>query len=75
MVRGTGFHPGERVTLVVTTGSRVTRTVTAGVRGGFTVRMTSISVGTCAGYSVRAIGSMGSRATMRIIPECADLQP
>jgi hypothetical protein len=75
MVRGTGFHPGERVTLVVTAGSRVTRTITAGVRGGFTLRMTSVNLGSCAGYSVRATGSMGSRASMRIIPECPDLQP
>jgi hypothetical protein len=75
MVRGTGFHPGERVTLAITTRARVTRTVIAGPRGGFTLRMTSINLGACAGYAVRATGSMGSRTSMRIIPECPDLQP
>lgn len=72
-VRGTHFKPHERMRVTVTTSSGVgAHTLLAGAAGGFLTRFTSITLGTCASYTVRATGSLGSRATLRVVPECAN---
>lgn len=72
-VRGTHFKPHERVRVAVTTSAGAgVHTVTAGEAGGFLTRYTLISLGTCAAYTVRVTGNLGSRATVRVMPECAN---
>jgi hypothetical protein len=72
-VRGTHFKPHEHVRVAVTTSAAVgVHTVIAGEAGGFLTRYTQISLGACATYTVRATGNLGSRATVRVIPECAN---
>ena len=72
-VRGTHFKPYEHVRVAVTTsaGGGV-HSVVAGTAGGFLTRYQQISLGACATYTVRATGSLGSRATVRVIPDCAN---
>jgi len=74
-VRGTGFRIGERVSIVVNARNRASRTVTAGVAGGFLARMPAVELGSCPAYAVQARGSRGSRASLKVVPECAALQP
>jgi len=69
-VRGSHFKPGERVRIVVQAEDGGTKTVTAGALGGFVARFPGVSIGSCAAYVVRAFGSAGSRATLRVMPEC-----
>jgi hypothetical protein len=45
-----------------------TKTITAG--GGFKVTFTSLSIGSCDAYSVRAKGNRGSIAFLKVRPEC-----
>lgn len=72
-VLGTHFKPHEHVRLsVVTSAGAGTRTLTAGEAGGFLTRFSAITLGTCASYTVRATGSLGSRAMIRVVPECAN---
>jgi hypothetical protein len=63
-VRGKEFVPGERVrvTLKLVLGKTMTRRVTAGRRGGFVVNFGEVN--TCNGFTVGAIGSRNSRATL-----------
>jgi hypothetical protein len=74
-VDGTGFRSSERIRVTVRALNRVTRIVTAGSAGRFEVRMRAVKLGTCPAFAIRAIGSQGSRATLKIIPVCANLQP
>jgi hypothetical protein len=62
-VRGSGFRPRERVTLLVSAGpgKSTRRRVTAGPRGGFTVRLPR-AAGTSEALVVQAVGNRGSRA-------------
>ena len=69
-VRGSGFRAGERVALVVRAHNRLAKTVTAGSRGRFRARMPRVRLGTCGAFIVRASGSMGGRAVLRVMPEC-----
>ncbi len=69
-VHGVGFAPGERVTIVAQAAGRHVKVVTAGEDGTFTVRF-DISLGVCPAYIVSAVGSRGSRASMRLVRECA----
>ena len=70
-VRGAAFHAGERVVVVVATGEqRASKQVTAGTAGRFVVRFPSIHLASCAAYTVRAVGSQGSRAGLKVMPEC-----
>jgi hypothetical protein len=77
VVRGSGFAGGERVHVVVLAGGRFERTVTASADGGLAVRFPDATVDRCTGYSVRAVGNQGSRASLlpKIQPACAPLQP
>lgn len=58
-VIGRGFKPGERV--VVSTGTK-RKSVTANSRGRFVVRFAALR---CAGGTIVAVGSKGSRASTR----------
>jgi len=72
-VRGTHFKPYEHVRVAVTTSAGVgVHSVVAGTTGGFLTRYLQISVGACGSYTVRATGNLGSRATVRVMPECAN---
>jgi hypothetical protein len=74
-VRGTSFRSHERVAVTVSAKSTRTKTVTTGARGGFRVTFTSLSVGTCQAYAVRAKGNRGSVAFLKVTPECAPSGP
>lgn len=70
-VRGSGFHPGERVLVVVVSGGdRASKRVVAGTTGRFVVRFPAVQLNSCAAYTVRTVGSEGSRAVARAMPEC-----
>jgi hypothetical protein len=70
-VRGTGFVPGERVRVTVDAGAAVTRRVLAGTAGGFVARFRTITLSWCTAYVVRAVGSSGDTAIVRVrAPEC-----
>jgi hypothetical protein len=70
-VRGAGFVAREHVRVVVTANGSATRWATASAGGAFTLRFPTVRLGACAAYAVRAYGSHGSRAVIRIRPECA----
>jgi hypothetical protein len=69
-VHGVGFAPGERVTVVAQAAGRHVKVVTAGEDGTFTV-LFDVSLGVCPAYIVRATGSRGSHASVRLVRECA----
>ncbi len=69
-VHGVGFAPGERVTIVAQAAGRHVKVVTAGEDGTFTIRF-DVSLGICPVYIVSATGSRGSRASLRLVRECA----
>jgi hypothetical protein len=69
-VHGVGFAPGERVTVMAQAAGRYVKVVTAGEDGTFTVRF-DVSLGICPAYIVRATGSRGSHASVRLVRECA----
>jgi hypothetical protein len=74
-VRGTGFRPGEHVTLRLAAANKLTRVVAADALGRFVRRVTLLKVNeTCASYFVSARGSMGSVAVLKVVPECPNLQ-
>jgi hypothetical protein len=75
IVRGWNFHAGEHVKVVVHAGNHVTKNVTAGAAGGFVVRMKTVRIGDCPRYGVRATGDKGSRASFKLVSECANLAP
>jgi hypothetical protein len=69
-VHGVGFAPGERVTIVAQAAARHVKVVTAGEDGTFTVRF-DVSLGVCPAYIVSATGSCGSRASLKLVRDCA----
>jgi hypothetical protein len=70
-VHGSGFVPGERVTVTVTAKQRVVRRAVAGARGAFTTRFATVDLTKCSAYFVRAAGSRGSVVTKKVSPQCA----
>jgi hypothetical protein len=74
-VRGTGFHASERVTITVSAKSTHAKTVTANRLGNFRATFRGFPIGYCEAYSVRARGNRGSRALLKVIPECAPQGP
>ena len=74
-VRGTGFHGGERVSITVSAKSVRKKAVTANRLGTFRATFRGFSIGYCDPYTVRAKGSRGSSAFLRVIPECAPSGP
>ncbi len=75
-LRGVGFQPREHVRVVVVAGStRSVKKVVATTLGRFTVRVRG-DVNACAGFSATAVGSEGTRATLKRPPgQCPALQP
>jgi hypothetical protein len=72
-VRGVGFAPKERVRLTATVG-HATRWSRAGSGGAFVLRFSGIAVPSCTAFSVRAFGSTGTRAIVRV-PQLECPQP
>jgi hypothetical protein len=73
MLRGSGFQPREHVRVVVVAGSTqsVHRTI-ATRRGRFVVKLAWVDLSACTGLSIRAVGSDGSKATLKRPPgQCA----
>ena len=74
-VAGNGFVGGERISIAVSARNRVRRTVTAGSGGRFEVRMPAVRLRACPAFALSATGDRGSRASLKIVPACANLQP
>jgi len=72
-VRGTGFHTGEHVRVVVdASDAGAAKRVKAGATGAFVVRFPGVELGSCPIYRVRAVGDMGTSAALTVRPpECA----
>lgn len=72
VIRGVGFAPEERVTVVVAAGPRSSRRVSTNANGAFVARF-KLVLGRCTRYSVQAFGSTGSRARLmpsRVTVDC-----
>ncbi len=64
-LKGTGFKPGENVTVkVLDAGPKVTRRVQADGSGSFVVRL-STRVDRCSGMTATAVGDKGSRTSFQ----------
>lgn len=74
-VRGGGFKSGERVTVTVSAMVTRTKAVNANSHGAFRVTFRGLAIGKCQAYSVVARGNRGSRASAKLIPECAPPPP
>jgi hypothetical protein len=66
VVRGSRFVPRERVRVFVVGG--VSKRVTATRSGAFAARFPNAYLDRCAGYTIRAEGSRGSRAVLKSPP-------
>lgn len=64
-LKGTGFKPGEKVTVKVVDGPRKTMRTTANGSGSFSVRLPA-QVDRCNGMTVVAVGDQGSRASFQL---------
>jgi hypothetical protein len=69
-VRGARFHAGETVTVVAYAGGRHVKRVVAGSTGAFVARFRGVSADVCDGWVVLAAGDRGSRAALKLLPEC-----
>jgi hypothetical protein len=68
-VAGAGFHPAERVVVVLVETAQFSRTVRATRAGTFTVSFDNAPPpARCSGFTVRANGSRGSRAVAKRPP-------
>jgi hypothetical protein len=74
VIRGAGFEPGERVTVVLAAQSRWSKRVTATSSGTFVVRF-KVVLGRCSRYSIQAFGSTGSRARLAPTGVTIDCDP
>jgi hypothetical protein len=65
-VRGTAFHAGERVRVVLrrSVGGPHETEAVAGRSGAFVATFDRMRLNRCAAFSIVAVGSRGSRATM-----------
>jgi hypothetical protein len=74
-VKGSGFKPGEKVSLTLTAGRRFApRTLAASARGALTATWTGKPVlkAGCLAVAVQAVGNRGSVATFKVAGlECA----
>ena len=75
VVRGTGFWAGERVVVTVSITKTFKKTVTATRLGAIRARFTGVAIPNCKFYSVRAKGSRGSTAFLKVMPECPSSGP
>jgi hypothetical protein len=70
-LRGNGFAANERVRVTVSAEISATRRVLTGSGGGFVARFPTITFGYCTASIIRAVGSTGDTAVIRIAaPEC-----
>jgi hypothetical protein len=69
-IRGHRFAPSERVRVVLSLPVRRSRTVVASLSGTFTIRFRDVDLARCALLAVRATGSRGSIAILKIAPTC-----
>ena len=60
VIKGTGFVPGEHVTVKIVDGPKAKRHTTANAQGAFTVRVPT-RFDRCNGMTVSAVGDKGSR--------------
>jgi hypothetical protein len=68
-LRGTGFQPHERVRVTIVAGTtRTVRPTVASASGRFLLRLTTIDINACAGFSTVAVGNRGTRATLKRAP-------
>ncbi len=71
VVQGLSFKPGERVEVVLYATAQTTRRATASKAGSFTVSFHEVPLGRCSSLAVRAAGSFGSRAALKLpAPAC-----
>ena len=63
-LKGTGFKPGENVTVKIVDGLKATRRVKASASGSFTVRLAA-RTDRCGGMTAIAVGDKGSRASFQ----------
>jgi hypothetical protein len=75
-VRGTGFRPGERLTVVLVLGGRKAQRVRAGARGSFVARFQEHAE-LCRDFTLRVLRGQTLRATAghKPPPSCAALDP
>ena len=64
-IRGSGFKPAERVTLTLSAGAAGTAKGTATAAGVLTVSVPKAKVTACTPYTLRAVGSAGTRVTFK----------
>jgi hypothetical protein len=70
-VRGYSFKTRERVTVTVDGGKRGTQRVQATVRGTFSTSFKGVRMLRCQTVTIRAVGSLGSRAFRQVPrPDC-----
>jgi len=70
VVKGTHFKRGEKVRVITMLKGRHVRVVTASRRGVFNARFLRLKATFCSGYTVRALGSKGSRAFTQRVSDC-----
>jgi hypothetical protein len=63
-LKGTGFRPGENVTVTVVATTKATRRVRASGSGSFAVRLAT-GFDRCNGLTVSAVGDKGSRTSFQ----------
>jgi hypothetical protein len=72
-LHGSGFQPREHVRILVIADSSqsVKRTIATRL-GRFVVKLTAVDLNACTGLSIRAVGSDGTKATLKRPPgQCA----
>ena len=75
-VQGSHFKARERVVLTLTSGKHWTATRTATVAGTFTASFATSALTKCSAYTVRAVGSRGSRVTLKpVLPAACTGKP
>jgi hypothetical protein len=67
-IQGLGFRPHERVQLAVEGTRSRRRPVVADAHGAFTATFAAVAVARCDRLTVVAIGTGGSRATLKRLP-------
>jgi hypothetical protein len=67
-VRGAGFKPRERIVVNVVAGVHLRKQTTATAGGAFRLVFGRLKPNACAGISISAVGTRGSRAEYRRSP-------
>ena len=70
VVKGSHFKRGEKVRVVTILRGQHVRVVTATRKGTFSARFLRLKATFCSGYTVRALGNKGSRASTQRISDC-----